>query len=250
MKIPIVIPLLFSAILLQGQNQFDSEGRRTGPWKVEYPEGGTLYEATFREGRPVGLMTRYYPSGEIKAKVLFSSGSNRNFTELFYQNGTRAAAGVFEGEQKDSVWTYYSEQDGSLRLKESYCLGKLHGKVRHYYSGGQISEELGWKEGLKEGSWIQYYEDGKLRLKASYLNNELHGPYAVYQPDGDPVVRGDYLHGMTHGWWSYYDENGSLADSLEFISNRAVDQKKYKRLMTEDSLLNKIPDEKPSTFLD
>ena len=50
--------LLFVFIALQGQNLVDDQGRKTGHWIVEYPNGRTLYEADFVKGEPVGEMIR------------------------------------------------------------------------------------------------------------------------------------------------------------------------------------------------
>ncbi len=80
--------------------------------------------------------------------------------KLYYKNGKPAAEGWYVNQEKDSVWTYYSEFDGSVRIREEYLAGKLDGKVKSYYASGEISEEVEWKQDVKEGSWMQYYENG------------------------------------------------------------------------------------------
>ncbi len=102
--------MIFSGVAgLKGQNQLDEQGRKTGPWRVEYPNGKTLYEGTFEEGKPVGLMIRYYDSGAIRAKMNFDPIPDRSRAELYYEGGKKAAEGVYHGKDKDAEWTYYSE---------------------------------------------------------------------------------------------------------------------------------------------
>jgi antitoxin component YwqK of YwqJK toxin-antitoxin module len=219
----------------QEPNQLDEQGRRTGPWKVDYPNGTTRYEGHFLEGRPVGKMVRYYENGAVQARMEYDSTVDRSYTELYYENGKKAAEGWYVGREKDSVWTYYSEFDGSVRIREPYREGELQGTVKNYYPSGEVSEEIQWEQNRKEGPWKQYYVDGSLRLESHYENDHLHGPYQVFYPDSTLKVRGTYLNNRSQGTWDFYDETGTVAYSVEYRDGRPVDQKRYLQLM-QDSL--------------
>lgn len=230
--------MMLSGILtLQGQNLVDEEGRKTGHWKVEYPNGKTLYEADFVEGQPVGEMLRYYENGAVRARMFFEASGQRSTTRLYYKNGKLAAEGLYVNQQKDSVWTYFSEFDASVRIREPYQEGKLHGVVRSYYASGEISEELEWKEGVKEGSWKQYFKNGTTRLSATYKNGLLEGVYEVFLSNKTIQIRGMYLENRAHGTWRFYDENGKEVYSLEYHKGAPADREKYEAWM-EDSLKN------------
>ena len=69
--------ILGSSLLLSAQNQVDDQGRKSGYWKVDYPNGRTQYEAEFIEGRPVGEMIRYYENGAVKARMNFDATGRR-----------------------------------------------------------------------------------------------------------------------------------------------------------------------------
>ena len=231
--------LLFLMVSLPvlSQNQVDEQGRKTGPWKVEYPNGETLYEATFSEGKPVGEMIRYYENGAVRARMMFDASGDRSYARLFYKGGKPAAEGWYVAQEKDSVWTYYSEFDGSVRIREPYEQGELNGTVSSYYPNGEISEEVNWNMDRKEGRWKQYYENKSTRLLGNYLNNQLEGEYIIYYPDGTVKISGEYLNNLSHGTWTYFDESGEEVYSLEYISGRPVDQEKYNRWI-QDSLSN------------
>jgi antitoxin component YwqK of YwqJK toxin-antitoxin module len=240
--------MIFAVIALQGQNLLDSQGRKTGPWKTEYENGMTRYEGTFREGRPFGLMIRYYDTGDVQARMVFSPDGMSSRAELFHENGSTAAKGNYVGRVKDSVWNYYSETDGSLRLKEIYVDGVLHGKVCSYYPDSTVSEEITWKHGSREGSWVQYYEDGTVRLRSTYVNDRLNGPYQVFHPNTALVISGFFEEDISQGTWMFYDESGDLIDSMVYRNGSPVDQEKFTRIIMEDSLLNQEMSPVESTF--
>lgn len=219
--------LLFGVLALQGQNLVDGEGRKTGRWKVEYPNGKTLYEADFVEGRPVGEMVRYYENGGVRVRMIFEPGGDRSQARLFYKSGKPAAKGWYVKQEKDSVWTYYSEFDGSVRIREPYLEGKLDGVARSYYATGEISEEVEWKQNVKEGHWIQYYKNGVPRLSGQYKNGLLHGSYEVYYSNRTIKIRGTYLKNKSHGTWRFYDETGKEIYALEYLNGVPADLEKY-----------------------
>jgi antitoxin component YwqK of YwqJK toxin-antitoxin module len=243
--LPFLVLMLFMGITrVMGQNQLDDQGRKTGPWKVDYPNGKTLYEAEFLEGRPVGLMIRYYENGAVRARMNFDSDADRSYAKLYYQGGKPAAEGWYSGKLKDSIWTYYSEIDGSVRIREPYQAGKLQGKVLSYYPDGTVSEGISWVENSREGPWKQYYENGALRLECTYENDLLNGLYRVYNPDSTLRVSGNYSENLSHGVWSYYNDDGDELYTIEFEAGRAVDQQKYMELL-QDSLSRVYPVETP-----
>ena len=235
---PCIALLLIGSLALNGQDPLDPQGRKTGHWKVEYPNGQTQYEADFVEGRPVGEMLRYYENGALRARMLFEAGVNQNYVHLFYTNGKPAAEGKYVDQLKDSVWTYYSEFDGSVRIRELYSDGGLHGISRSFYPGGAVSEEVEWKQNIKDGSWKQYYKNGETRLSGKYEKGMLQGSYEVFYSDGTPEISGNYLNNRSHGTWRFYDESGKEVYTLEYNNGSPADREEYDRWM-QDSLTKK-----------
>jgi len=229
----LLLLFLMAALAARSQNQLDEQGRKTGPWKVEYPNGKTLYEATFSEGKPVGEMIRYYDNGAVRARMMFDAAGDRSYARLYYKGGKPAAEGWYVEKAKDSVWTYYSEFDGSVRIREPYKQGKLNGKVYSYYPSGEVSEEVNWDMQLRQGDWKQYYTNRATRLHGSYLDDQLHGSYKIYYSDGTLKIAGEYLANLSHGTWSYYDESGEEVYSLEYLAGSPVDQEKYEQWIND-----------------
>jgi len=232
---------------LNGQNQVDAEGRKTGHWKVEYPNGNTRFEADFVEGQPVGEMLRYYEKGGIRARMFFDGDGSCSHVKMFYENGKPAAEGIYLEQEKDSVWTYFSEYDGSVRIREKYLDGKLEGLSQSYYPNGGISEEVQWKNGEKDGFWKQYYTNGAQRLSAHYKDGQLQGPYELYFSTGTIKIRGTYLNNRSHGTWSFYDESGKEIFALEYVNGTPADWEKYTNWI-QDTLKKYEVVDKPESF--
>ena len=53
-------------------NQTDAKGLKQGFWKVKYDNGSINYTAFFKNGKPVGLMKRYFEDQSLKAEMNFS----------------------------------------------------------------------------------------------------------------------------------------------------------------------------------
>jgi antitoxin component YwqK of YwqJK toxin-antitoxin module len=236
-RVYLLFLFLIVALPLVGQNQLDDQGLKTGPWKVEYPNGRTLYEATFVAGKPVGEMIRYYDNGGVRARMMFDTTLDRSYTHLYYTGGKEAAEGWYVEQKKDSVWTYYSQFDGSVRIREPYEKGKLQGIVTLYYTGGAVSEKLAWEDHKKQGAWTQYYNTGHVRLRSHYADDLLSGSYEIFYSDGTPKVTGAYVQNKSNGIWTFYGESGEEVYALEYLSGIPVDQEKYNQWI-QDSLSN------------
>jgi antitoxin component YwqK of YwqJK toxin-antitoxin module len=49
-----------------GVNKLDANGKKTGVWKKYYENGKLWYEGSFKDGKPIGFMKRYYPGGIVQ----------------------------------------------------------------------------------------------------------------------------------------------------------------------------------------
>lgn len=224
----------------QAQNLTDKQGRKTGHWLVTWPNGNKQYEAEFAEGNPVGLMKRYDQEGRLTAEMLFAEKGRRCDAILYYPEGKKAAEGIFINKDKDSVWNYYAEDDGAIRIRESWKKGVMDGTVISYYPNGQISEITEWISGVKEGKWEQFFDNGEKKLSGTYVAGLRNGPYTAYFPDGKIELEGQYLNDLFHASWKYYDENGEVILTLEYDRGKILN--KDELVGKDEELLKKIED--------
>src|SRR5687767_6803920 len=95
-----------SAINAQQINQKDSNGKKTGLWKIKYENDSLKSVGYYKAGKPIGLWTYYYDSGELMAYMEYlTDGITSNF-KLFDITGPRIAEGLYVKGKKNGPWYY------------------------------------------------------------------------------------------------------------------------------------------------
>jgi antitoxin component YwqK of YwqJK toxin-antitoxin module len=210
------------------KNVVDQNGLKQGVWKV-YNESGVLkYVGQFRDSKPYGEFTYYYPGMKVKAVSKFSENGDVSRTTLYHDNGFKMAQGKYFRQKKDSVWNYFSGYDADMLIATEYYVDTLKtGVWPKYYADGSIAEEVTYVNDKREGPWRQYFTDGKLKLKATYKNDNLTGLMTVYYPDKTVNVSGTYKNGMKEGVWIFFNEKAEKLRREEFANGHLMFAEKY-----------------------
>ena len=216
-------------------NKYDTEGKKTGFWKVLYENGKIRYEGNFVNDHPVGEFKRYYPNGTMQAMMMYSDDSKTAFARLFYDNGKIAAEGKYTEREKDSVWNYYSSFDGQLTMKENYKEGKREGESLKLYSNRIVSERMNFSQDKRHGVWEQFYQNGKLRLRGKYLNDIREGEFMTWDANGNQSIKGHYQNGLMHGQWTYFNKKGGLEFMVEYKEGEMIPNEEIERKQNEFS---------------
>lgn len=200
-------------------NYTDINGMKQGKWlKFDKVKKKKLYEGFFINNRPSGEFKRYHPNGKNSAVLFYDKKSEKIKAKFFYDTGTLAAEGNYVKENvKDSTWNYYGT-DKALIVKETYINGKRNGISNKYFrakdkNGILIkSEEIEYKNDLKEGIWRQNFESGKPKLETTYVKDTVDGFYTFYMESGKVYCKGLYKKGLKEGTWTYSDESGVITE--------------------------------------
>ena len=206
----LVVSFSFPGFSQGSTNNRDAAGRRQGTWVKVDSAGRKIYEGQFKNNIPQGTFKYYYPGGSVKAVSVFSEDGKTTSTTTWFQNGRKNAEGKYVNEKREGLWRFFSEFDETLVAEEMYKAGKKNGIAKAYYAGKQVVEEINWKDGLREGSWVQYFDDGIVKLKGTYNNDLKEGPITVFYPTGQKFNTGQYLNGYPEGKWLSYDLDGKL----------------------------------------
>ena len=210
----LLLVLFFSVVLTpltRAQNHTDARGLRQGKWTGTYSNGSVRYRGQFRDGKPYGTFTYYYPAGMQKAKMTYTDKGKSAYVRSFHLNGKPMAEGKFIGHKKDSTWNYYSDVDGKRVLVENYKAGVKQGPTIVFYpSTGKPSKLTDYKNGHKNGRWIRYFPDGKISTSGTYVNDTLQGPFLVYDINGKLLMKGQYKNALQEGSWITYDSLGVI----------------------------------------
>jgi len=208
-----IVLIPFSGFSQETFNNKDAAGRRQGPWIKLDTAGRKVYEGQFKNNIPQGTFNYYFPGGSLKAVSVFSEEGKTTTTTTWFPNGKKNAEGKYVNEKREGLWRFFSEFDESLVAEENYKAGKKNGIARTYYAGKTLVELITWKDGLREGSWIQYFDDGTIKLQGTYKNDLKEGAITVFYPTSQKFNTGQYLNGYPDGKWLSYDLDGKLVST-------------------------------------
>jgi len=203
----------FAAVAVHSQdtvNQTDSRGRKQGFWCKTDKENHKVYEGQFINDIPYGKFTYFYEDGKIRTVSILSDNGTVARTTSWFHNGKLMAKGMYLNQQRDSLWQFFSEYDGSLVSEERYVNGKKSGPEKIFYPGNGISEIIPWVNGVKDGTWEQFYDDGAPKLMGNFKNGEKDGALKTFFVNGKLLVSGYYTNGHQDSTWIYYDDKGNV----------------------------------------
>ena len=196
-------------------NKTDANGKKQGEWMKTYPNSRAFeYKGQFKDDKPVGTFTYFYPSTKVKAIVKHDPNSTRSSAFMYHESGTVVAFGIYRSQKKDSVWTHFGPS-GRLSYKETYKNGQLNGKKTIYYipedpedKSERIAKIYTYKMDVIDGEVIEYFDSGSLKSKATYVNGRQEGIFIMNHPGGKPMIEERYKNGERHGWCLAFDEEG------------------------------------------
>jgi antitoxin component YwqK of YwqJK toxin-antitoxin module len=223
MRLVGVVAILFLSLNIYSQNainQVDGTGKKQGVWIKRDGDGRLVYQATFKDDKPVGEMKRYHLNGKVKAILNFAEDGIESEAQLFDEQGKPVASGKYLGQKKSGEWNYLL---GSIVvLKENYQNGLKDGASKRYYATGELLEESEWKNDTLNGFYRTYFKDGKILLECKYEHGQRNGRFLTQFPSGYPEIVGNYTDDLRDKDWNYYDADGKLLYCLKFDSGKLL----------------------------
>jgi len=214
--------LLFSILVLfsvniiaqNAINQVDALGRKQGFWTKKDNYGKLIYQATFKDDKPVGEMKRFHPNGKLMAILNFAEGTDESDAQLFDEHGALIAKGKYTGQKKSGEWAYLS--DSKIVSTETFLNGLKVGISKRYYKTGELLEESNWQNDRMHGIYRSYFQDGKIILECNYTEGKRNGAFKTWFPNGTLELEATYTNDERDQDWKYYDEKGSPIYTLKF----------------------------------
>ena len=132
---------------------------------------------------------------------------NENIFEIdgvYYKKGTNVP---FTGE-------FIGQKNGKLTDKGRYKNGKRDGLWIDYRENGQIWGQMEFKNGEPHGVSIQFYPNGNTATKNRYKNGLAEGLSETFYENGRPELKGYYKNGQRDGSWDFFLEDGTKIEWL------------------------------------
>jgi antitoxin component YwqK of YwqJK toxin-antitoxin module len=129
--------------------------------------------------------------------------------------------------KEDSFIKVYYE---SGSLKAIYTVnddGINDGEARQFYPSGKLWHRTFFKNGLRVGKNIVYYENYQIHIEENISDNgELDGRYVEYYENGIIKEIGTYSEGMKTGEWKVYWDNGVINEIGYFEKDKRVGEQR------------------------
>ncbi|HTD97873.1 MAG TPA: hypothetical protein VK668_01235 [Mucilaginibacter sp.] len=135
------------------------------------------------------------------------------------------------------VGTY---KDRNLKIANGtfYYYGRMHAVkgMKNLTRLDTINHVIGsgtYKNGVKNGYWIDYFSNGQTRQSFYYKNGKLNGPSEFYRPEAfSIIVRGNYVNDTREGEWELFDLKGKVVQKETYVHGELkkmwVDKKSYR----------------------
>ncbi len=231
--------LLISLGSFSQMNQVDAKGKKQGEWGKTYPKSIVYqYRGQFKDDKPVGTFTYFYPNKKVKAIVKHDANSSRSVANMYHDNGQIMSMGIYIAGKKDSVWMNFGPS-GRLSNTETYKADSLHGKKVIYYVPEDINDkrrivlgEYNYVNGTMDGAFKEYFDSGGIKQTGQYVNGRRHGEWITYQPGGQKLMFDRYKNGIKHGWFIAYDATGKEVNRMYFYNGEEYKGERLKLLMS------------------
>lgn len=99
-------------------------GKKNGTMYVYFPDGVVSEEKNYKLDVQHGPFKQYYDKTKLKGEGAYVNGQLDGKNAYYYPNGVAAAIGFYRNGFKNGAWVY-KNQDGSIKEKEAYKMGKL-----------------------------------------------------------------------------------------------------------------------------
>ena len=229
-----------------------------GKW-LFYSFDGTLEEERyFYRNRMHGKQTTFYPNKQIKTQYFARFNVPDSAFKEFNEAGTLIISGNYNLGSPEGKWEYFFPdssrwKDEVVSNDTTYLMSYFNpdsthqqtvvngnGQVNTYYTSGGLKESFTFKNGLKDGpfierlasgipsvegtflggkkhgTWTFYFANGDVEKQVQYLNDSLNGPYKVYFENRIVQTEGNYVLGLKTGNWVWRRSDGGIDMQGEF----------------------------------
>ncbi len=157
--------------------------------------------------------------------------------------------------KKDSLWERkdYFIHERSLQMQGSYTDTSCkvpEGRFEYYYANKHLQSVGSYKNGKKDGLWLDFYPNDMMKDSIVYINGNKSGTTMAWHSDGyvmdsaiwnadgsgvevswfdngNPADAGRFSAGYAlNGKWQYFHKNGKLSAS-ELYKNGTLTDKQY-----------------------
>jgi antitoxin component YwqK of YwqJK toxin-antitoxin module len=200
---------------------------------TEYNRGMIINRERFnrkdKNGLKQGTWKTFWDNDKCKTEAYYVNDKMNGFYKTFSKEGNLVTIDKYINDEKQldvpelrklEVRTDYYP-DGKIKTVGSYNNGIAEGVRREYKPDGSIAISYILKKGivigkgivdengLKQGSWEEFFDNGAKKAEGNYKDNKHTGYWKFYYKNGNIEQQGLYnAKGNAEGEWKWFFSNG------------------------------------------
>ena len=190
---------------LKIEGQYDKK-QKTGLWKYYDRRGDLLKEITWEKDIKEGKYCLYYSDNQKEQEGNYANDKKVDLWRYYNAVGTLNCEGNYEDNQKEGQWKFYyastESKQAVIQAKASFEKGLIQDTAVYYYSNGDISAKIFFKDNVKRDV-NAYYESGAISIEKKYEGADLVELKRYYE-DGQVKIH------LTKDRAQHFYENGKL----------------------------------------
>jgi len=130
-----------------------------------------------------------------------------------------------ENEASDPELVVKRRKDGTISsVNQVNELGQVDGtRVTYFPDGKTVYSKLSFRDGIKHGLSVKYYNNGQVFEMATFENGEKHGPQRKFYKTGELLAEYDYGYGHALPGLKEYTQGGALIKEYPEVHFREID---------------------------
>lgn len=98
--------------------------------------------------------------------------------------------------------------------------GKNGTRIIYFEGTKNVSQSVEFKNGWKNGPWLEYYKNGNLKYKTYYVNDTIRDTSFYFHENGKVASFQILRDGNKEGCWKKFNKEGNLYNVVCYVKNR------------------------------
>ncbi len=199
------------------------KGKKDGKEVWQSDTGRLVGEGLYVEGKKVGKHWKEHENGTLAFLADYDKEGClkepiRNFDEQGQKIAeyTLTAADVFDSHYQ----TWFP--NGQPSQEALYVNGELDGVVKEWYEDGTLAFSGSFKQGNKEGKFLDFFPDGSLKSEKNFKNSLVDGDQKEWFLNGKKQLEATFNEGKKEGFFRTWNEKEVLTYEGAFENDLQV----------------------------
>lgn len=225
-------------------------GKPDGYWKTYYVNGVIKSEGNRRNFLLDSVWIFYDEKGDTTEKISYLLGKRNGYLYKYNVKNVVNQGSInyieskelYVNDKKEGLAYYYFE-NGAVKEIISYKNGKKSGPGKEFNQEGNVITLYEFfndymierkyvnrynNNGLKQGTWMEFYDNGKVKSEKVFVNDTINGYASEFNEKGDVTV--SLLYNMGNLRQIPKSEEFTLEEKIDYYDNGSVKRRGFYRL--------------------